>query len=225
MAIILDEFQEIKQKYMRSGPFIFEKPIQVYILAQKLEDLEKEIGELEYKYCNDKYLEEKRKEKLSKLAEQKEQYIENIKRLKDKDIYNEFLRLQLRMEKLMIGNIFEKENGKENNFNLAKYIYDKIKSFNGKEDKTKEDVLSLYKDLVIFEIDIDIIKEDCFDQESFDLYYKASERPEEFQKELYDLCEQYYKCIAIKRKIENYCFNFESKKWNENSSDFVIINV
>lgn len=227
LVTILDELQEIKQKYMHSGPFIFEKPTRVYILAQKLEDLEKEITELKYKYCDDEYLEEKRKEKLSKLTEEKEEYFEDIKGLKDKDIYKEFFGLQLRMEKLMVGDIFkkeDKEDGKENNFILAKYIYERIKMFNETGKKTKDDVLSLYKDLVIFEIDADIIKDDCFDQESFDLYYKAFERPEGIQKKLYDLCEHYYKRIALKKKIENYCFVFESKKWNENSSDFVIIN-
>lgn len=188
------------------------------------EDIEKAIDEKECQYYSDEYLDEKRKEQISKLTEEKEQYLKEIKAIKDVDIYKDFLALQMQLEKLMVGDVFGKIEEKGNNFVLAKYLYDRIKSFNEKLDKDKEDVLALYKDLVIFEIDSDIVKDGCFDQETFDLYYKTFENPEGIQAQLYELCEKYYKWLASKEQVANYEFNFIDKRWQENCADFVIIN-
>lgn len=214
---ILDSLQKIKSNYMHSGQFIFEKPTKVYLLAQKLEDVEKAIDEKECQYYSDEYLDEKRKEQISKLIEEKAQYLKEIKAIKDVDIYKDFLTLQMQLEKLMVGDVFGKSEEKENNFVLAKYLYDRIKSFNEKPDKDKKDVLALYKDLVIFEIDSDIVKNGCFDQETF-------ENLEGIQAQLYELCEKYYKRLALKVQVANYEFNFIDKRWQENCADFVIIN-
>lgn len=218
---ILDGLYAIKQNYMHSGEFVFEKPTQTYILAQQLEDIESKITEIEYNGYSDEYLDAKRKEKLSKLMEEKEEY---IKQIKDRDIYKEFVCLQSTLERLMVGDVFGKLNEAEDNFVLAKYIFDRIKEFNQKENKTKDDVLELYDDLILFNIDDDIIKDGCFDQEQFDLYYKAFERPEGIEKKLYELYEQYYKWLALKETIKQYVFNFQSKRWDEISADYVIIN-
>lgn len=116
-------------------------------------------------------------------------------------------------------------NDKEiTNFILAKYLYEKIKMFNQKSEKTKEDVLELYNDLILFNIDSDIIRNDYFDQEKYDLYYKTFEKAEGINEQLYELYEHYYKWIAVKERISKYSFNFKSKRWEENASDFVIIN-
>lgn len=167
---ILDRLQEIKSNYMHSGEFIFEKPTKVYLLAQKIGDIEKVIDEKECQYYSDEYLDEKRKEQLSKLIEEKEQYINEIKVVKDVDIYKEFSALQIQLEKLMVGNVFNKIDEQGDNFVLAKYLYERIRSFNEKADKTKADISALYEDLVIFEMDSDIVKDGCFDQERYDLY-------------------------------------------------------
>lgn len=214
---ILDSLQKIKSNYMHSGQFIFEKPTKVYLLAQKLEDVEKAIDEKGCQYYSDEYLDEKRKEQISKLIEEKAQYLKEIKAIKDVDIYKDFLTLQMQLEKLMVGDVFGKIEEKGNNFVLAKYLYDRIKSFNEKPDKDKKDVLALYKDLVIFEIDSDIVKNGCFDQETF-------ENLEGIQAQLYELCEKYYKRLALKVQVANYEFNFIDKRWQENCADFVIIN-
>lgn len=214
---ILDSLQKIKSNYMHSGQFIFEKPTKVYLLAQKLEDVEKAIDEKKCQYYSDEYLDEKRKEQISKLIEEKAQYLKEIKAIKDVDIYKDFLTLQMQLEKLMVGDVFGKSEEKGNNFVLAKYLYDRIKSFNEKPDKDKKDVLALYKDLVIFEIDSDIVKNGCFDQETF-------ENLEGIQAQLYELCEKYYKRLALKVQVANYEFNFIDKRWQENCADFVIIN-
>ena len=139
-----DGLQKIKNNYAHMIPLISEKPTQIYILMQKLEELGKEIEKEESKYCANEYLDEKRKQKLSKLIEEKEQCIEKLKVLKDKDIYKEFSCLQMQLEQLIIGDVFDKMDRQEDNFVVAKYIYNRIKTFNEKEDKTKEDVISLY---------------------------------------------------------------------------------
>ena len=54
---ILDRLQEIKSNYMHSGEFIFEKPTKVYLLAQKIGDIEKVIDEKECQYYSDECLE------------------------------------------------------------------------------------------------------------------------------------------------------------------------
>lgn len=124
----------------------------------------------------------------------------------------------------MVGDVFEKLDKTEVNFILAKYLYEKIKMFNQKSEKTKEDVLELYNDLILFNIDSDIIRNDYFDQEKYDLYYKTFEKAEGINEQLYELYEHYYKWIAVKERISKYSFNFKSKRWEENASDFVIIN-
>ena len=221
---ILDRLQEIKSNYMHSGEFIFEKPTKVYLLAQKIGDIEKVIDEKECQYYSDEYLDEKRKEQLSKLIEEKEQYINEIKVVKDVDIYKEFSALQIQLEKLMVGNVFNKIDEQGDNFVLAKYLYERIRSFNEKADKTKADISALYEDLVIFEMDSDIVKDGCFDQERYDLYYKTFENTEGIQAQLYGLCEKYYKWITLKEHVASYEFNFMDKRWQENCADFVIIN-
>lgn len=219
-----DGLQKIKNNYAHMIPLISEKPTQIYILMQKLEELGKEIEKEESKYCANEYLDEKRKQKLSKLIEEKEQCIEKLKVLKDKDIYKEFSCLQMQLEQLIIGDVFDKMDRQEDNFVVAKYIYNRIKTFNEKEDKTKEDVISLYKDLAIFEISSDVVKDGRFDQDEFDLNYKVFNKPEGMQKKLYELCEKYYKWVTLKEQVSNYKFTFEDKRWKEVSSDFVLIN-
>ena len=68
------------------------------------------------------------------------------------------------------------------------------------------------------------MKDSRFAQEEFDLFYKGLERPEGIEKKLYDLFEQYYKYRAFKELLSNYVYEFQDKRWDENSSDFVIIN-
>lgn len=219
-----DGLQKIKNDYAHMIPLIFEKPTQIYILMQKLEEVGKEIEKEESKYCANEYLDEKRKQKLSKLIEEKEQYIEKLKVIKDRDIYKEFSCLQTQLEKLIIGDVFDKMDRQEDNFVVAKYIYNRIKTFNEKEDKTKEGVISLYKDLAIFEISSDIVKDGRFNQDEFELNYKIFNKSEGMQKKLYELCEKYYKWVTLKEQVLNYKFTFEDKRWKEVSSDFVLIN-
>ena len=124
----------------------------------------------------------------------------------------------------MVGDIFMKKESEEINFILARYIYEKIKEFNQITDKDKDDVLSLYKRLVIFEIDSDIVKDSQFNQEEFDLFYKAFENPDGMEQKLYYLCELYYKRKALKNFLLKHYFEFQNNRWNENCTDFVIIN-
>lgn len=56
------------------------------------------------------------------------------------------------------------------------------------------------------------------------MYYKTFENTEGIQAQLYELCEKYYKWLALKERVANYEFNFIDKRWHENCDDFVIIN-
>lgn len=221
---ILDGLQKIKSNYAHTESLIFEKPIKVYCLSQDLENIEKAINEKKCQCCSDEYLDKKRQEQLSKLIEEKEQYIKEMKAIKNADIYKEFSILQKQLEQLMIEGVFDKSEEQSANFDLAKYLYERISEFNKKENKTKDDVLQLYKDLVIFKINSDIVKDGCFDQEKFDFYYKIYKNSEERQGKLYELCGRYYKWNALKKYVESYEFNFIDKRWQENCADFVIIN-
>ena len=220
---ILDELQIIKESYMRSGEFLLEKPTKLLLLGDEKEKLDTEISKLNCQGYFDQYLDERRKVKLFQKIEQREKILDEAK-ICDKDIYSEFKALQSSMERQLVGDVLKKMESEEDNFVLAKFIYENIKEFNDKPNKQKEDVLSLYKTLVIFEIDSDIVKDSRFDQEEFDLFYKGFERPEGIEKKLYDLCEQYYKHRAFKELLSNYVYEFQDKRWDENSSDFVIIN-
>lgn len=221
---LLDKLQMIKTSYMYSTGFVFDKPTEIYLLAQRLEEIDSEISDLECKRYSNDFFDEKRKIKISQLMEEKEQNIEKCKKLKDRNIYKEFSELQSSMERQLIEGVFEKVENKGRNFDITKYIYESIKTFNEKSNKTKEDVEALYKKLVIFEISPDVVKEDCFDQDAFDLYYRAFERPEGMEKKLYDLCERYYKYNALKNTIRKHTYEFQNRRWNENNGDFVIIN-
>lgn len=220
---ILDELQVIKESYMHSGEYLFERPTKLAILGEKIEALDTEIRKLEYQGYGDQYLDEKRKLKLFQKLEEKEKIQEEAK-LYDRNIYEDFKSIQGSIERQLVGDVFEKMESKEDNFVLSKYIYDNIKSFNEQSDKQIKDVLSLYKTLVIFEIDSDIAKGSYFDQEQFDLFYKGYERHDGIEKKLYDLCERYYKYRTLGEFLSNHDFEFQDKRWNENSSDFVIIN-
>lgn len=218
---MLDELQVIKESYMRSGPYLFEKPTKLLLLGQEKEKLDNEISKLEYQGYSDQYLDEKRKLELFQKIKEREKLLEEAKQY-DRDIYSDFQSLQKSLERQGIGDVFQKVESEEDNFILAKYIYEKIKEFN--EITDKDDVLSLYKELVIFEIDSDIVKDSYFDQEEFDLFYKAFENPDGMQQKLYSLCELYYKRKALKNYLSNHDFEFQNNRWNENSADFVIIN-
>ena len=223
---VLDRLDVIKKDYIRNGEFIFEKPTKAYVLAQKISDLQDDINELETEGYSDNFLEEKRKEKLYIMQEEKEQYTQEFNEINDRDIYVEFLRVQKELEKLMVGEVFGDEVKVTSiNYEISKYIYNRIKLFNEKINKTKEDVIDLYDDLVIFNIDLEVGPNGEFEQEEYDLFYGSMKcSNDDIKRELYKICEVYYKWIAYNRKIDNYKFDFTLSRWNEIASDFVIIN-
>ena len=162
--------------------------------------------------------------KLSELKQEGQKVVNEIKKFRDRDIYKEFCHLQSRIEQLIDEDILVRMDSSEDNFVLYKYIYDCIKEFNEKTNKDKEDVIVLYKKLVIFEISSDIMSDENFEQELFDLYYRGYEKADDIEKKLYDLFGRYYKFVFLKKKISEYSFAFKYKRWDEISSDFVIIN-
>jgi len=55
------------------------------------------------------------------------------------------------------------------------------------------------------------------------LYYKNFEEHTGFEKSLYDMCEEYYKLVAVDIFIDKYGFNMFIQKWNDNSSELVLL--
>ena len=221
---VLNKLDKIKTEYLYfDNEMLYEKPDCLYILAQKIENLNQKIKTEEFKFCEGEYLGAKQKSTISKWKEEKEQFIVKFKENQDRDIYKEFLNLQLFIEQNLFENLLKKSDLTEENFEILKYIYNCIKEFNAKEDKTKSDVALLYQKLVIFKISPDIIQNGEFDQDTFDLYYKTFEEHNGFEKSLYDMCEKFYKLIGTGNFIEKYELSLSSQKWNDNCSELVLL--
>lgn len=224
LIFTLERLQKIKSNYVHSGRYSFDKPIKAYLLAEELEDIENKIAERGFQQYSDEYLDRKRKEILFNLREKREKFIREITAIKDQNIYGEFESLQVQLEGLIIGDVLNKSRESADNFVLAKYIYDKIKNFNDKSNKTREDVSNLYKDLVIFEMDSNVVCGSNFNQELADSHLEMFANSDGVQKKLYNLCERYYKWISLKQNITSCELDFNFRRWEDISSDFVIIN-
>lgn len=221
---VLNKLEKVKTEYFYfDNDKLFEKPNCLYILAQKIESIDSTIETEELKFYEDEYLEAKQINTVSKLKDEREQYIIEYKKNQERDIYKEFVQIQSFIERNSFENLFEKSDMTEENFEILKYIYNGIKDFNTKENKNKSDVALLYEKLVLFKISSDVIQDDQFDQDTFDLYYKGFEKYEGFEKQLYDMCEKYYKLVATDSFIEKYEFNMTSQKWNDNSAELVLL--
>jgi hypothetical protein len=120
---------------------LYEKPNCLYILAQKIENLNQKIETEEFKFYEDEYLKAKQRSTISKWKKEKEQFEIEFKNNQDRDIYREFLNLQFFIEQNSFENLFEKSDLTEENFEILKHIYNCIKEFNAKENKTKSDVV------------------------------------------------------------------------------------
>lgn len=221
---VLNKLEKIKSEYIYfNKDILHERPTILYIWAQKIEAIKSEIETEELKLYDDEYLAEKQKILVSQLKEQKQGYINEAQKHQDRNIYNEFLHIQAFIERNTFENIFEKSDIKERNFLILKYFYNTIKEFNSKENKNNTDVGLLYEKLVLFKISKDIIADYQFNQDIFDLNYRGFERHDDFEKSLYDMCENYYKLVALEQFIENYEFDLPCQKWYENSSDLVLL--
>jgi len=108
---VLSKLEEIKTDYFYfDNEMLFEKPNCLYILAQKIEDLNKKIEADELKFYDDEYLDAKQQSNISKSKEEKEQFLIELKKNQDRDIYKEFLKLQFFIEQNSFENLFEKAN-------------------------------------------------------------------------------------------------------------------
>lgn len=221
---VLNKLEKVKTEYFYfDNKMLHEKPNCLYILAQNIESINSAIETEELKFYEDEYLEAKQINAVSKLKDEREQYIIELKKNQERDIYKEFIHIQSFIERNSFENLFEKSDITEENFKILKYIYNEIKDFNTKENKDKSDVALLYEKLVLFKISSDVLQEGQFDQDTFDLYYKSFEKYEGLEKQLYDICEKYYKLIATDSFIEKYEFNMDSQKWNNNSTELVLL--
>lgn len=221
---VLNKLEKVKTDYFYfDNDKLYEKPNCLYILAQKIESINSAIETEELRFYDDEYLEAKQIHIVSKLKDEREQYIIELKKNQDRDIYKEFIHIQSFIERNSFENLFAKNDISENNFEILKYIYNSIKDFNTKENKDKSDVALLYEKLVLFKISSDVVQEGQFDQDTFDLYYKGFEKTDGFEGRLYDICEKYYKLVATDSFIEKYIFNINSQKWKDNSTELVLL--
>ncbi|KXL53888.1 hypothetical protein CLNEO_11140 [Anaerotignum neopropionicum] len=221
---VLNKLEKVKTEYFYfDNDKLFEKPNCLYILAQKIESIDSTIETEELKFYEDEYLEAKQINTVSKLKDEREQYIIEYEKNQERDIYKEFIHIQSFIERNSFENLFEKSDMTEENFEILKYIYNGIKDFNTKENKDKSDVALLYEKLVLFKISSDVIQDGQFDQDTFNLYYKGFEKYEGFEKQLYDMCEKYYKLVATDSFIKKYEFDMTSTKWDDNSAELVLL--
>lgn len=80
---VLNKLQKIKEEYFYfDNEVVFENPNCVYILAQRIESIDKEIAIEESNYSNDEYLKARQKSKISELKEQKEECVRELKKIK-----------------------------------------------------------------------------------------------------------------------------------------------
>lgn len=222
---VLSELEKIKNDYFYFDKnHFFDKPNQCYILVQEIKNLDSKIHELESSGYSDEYLDSILKDKLMALYKQKEDYINEFKKYKDRDIFYEFIKIQSFIEQNSYGKeFFEKSDIKDENYVILKFIFTAIKDLNEKPDKEKADVSDLFEKLILFKISSDIIVDDKFSQDNFDLC-KGFASPDGFEKKLYDTYEKYYKLVTINKFITNYVFDLCSQKWQENNSDLVLLN-
>lgn len=221
---VLDKLIKIKRDYFYFDKnHLFEKPNLYYIIAQNIEDIDLKIRELESSGYSDIYLDDKRKDKLLNLYNQKDDFIAKLKENKDRNIYNEFNEIQSFIERNSYGKEFFKKNDMtDENYIILRFIFNTIKSFNDKPNKVIADVADLYEKLILFEISSDIIVNDQFNQDNFDIC-KLSANSEGLEKSLYDTYEKYYKLDCLEKSVANYIFDLLDLKWQDNNSDLVLI--
>ena len=80
MIDLLDDFAEIKTNYFRFDNKIFDKPNILYILSQKIEDIDNKIDEEKLKTYDNELLRNEKLATLAKLEKEKEELIKELKR-------------------------------------------------------------------------------------------------------------------------------------------------
>jgi hypothetical protein len=222
---LLGNLSEIKTNYFRFDNKIFDKPNILYILSQKIEDIEKKIDEENFKVYDNELLRNERLVTLAKLEKEKEELLEELKNNSSRSIYNEFEAIYKKIhEATNNGKILEID---ENSIALmaTRKLYELLEEFVKTQNKSKEDVINLYDQIPLFSFDDNIVLNEEFDQEEFDLYYRhgfsakySDENP------LFIVCENYYKLERLKNSILIYNLNWSNQKWQKYSDELVMIN-
>lgn len=89
---VLNKLEKVETEYFYfDNDKLFEKPNCLYILAQKIESIDSTIETEELKFYEDEYLEAKQINTVSKLKDEREQYIIEYEKNQERDIYKEFI--------------------------------------------------------------------------------------------------------------------------------------
>mgnify|MGYP007112379833 FL=1 len=222
---LLGNLSEIKTNYFRFENKIFDKPNILYILSQKIEDIDKIIDEENFTVYDNELLRNERLVTLAKLEKEKEELLEELKKNSSRSIYNEFEAIYKKMHEATNNRkIIEID---ENSIALmaTRKLYELLEEFVKTQNKSEEDVINLYDQIPLFSFDDNIVLNEELDQEEFDLYYPhgfsakySDENP------LFIVCENYYKLERLKNSILIYNLNWSNQKWQKYSDELVMIN-
>ena len=225
MIDLLDDFAEIKTNYFRFDNKIFDKPNILYILSQKIEDIDNKIDEEKLKTYDNELLRNEKLATLAKLEKEKEELIKELKKNSSRTVYNEFEVIYKKIyEAAYEGKLFELEKSSAV-IVATREIYNLLAEFVEIRNKSEEDVIKIYDQIPLFSFDDRIVLSEKFEQEEFDLYYRqgfstnySDDNP------IFLACENYYKLKRLANSINNYDLKWSNLKWQKYSDELVMIN-
>ncbi|SCY25613.1 hypothetical protein [Alkaliphilus peptidifermentans] len=225
---VLLRLENIKKDYFAFDQYVFERPSILLKLSSEIEKLEENLTDLKQEMVvlsqseNPIISREKALQILNieeQIKEKKKEIYINIER----DVYKEFMLIQQYIDSNLIEGWYEKidDSGKVN-LKIFKYIYDNINEFNNLQDKTKENVVQLYKTLLMYEIRLDdtIINDNRFDEEMFQFFY--GERYKEHP--MIEIYKDFYHQEFLHKIISNYKFNILNQRWDILKDGLVLLN-
>ena len=221
---IFDDLERIKREYFRFGTMIYECPNICYQSGFQLEEIEKEISDLESKSFNNVILEQNRIKELALLEDKKKKVIKNFKDNSERVIYTEFIRTKYIFDnEIIAGNV---DAIKEDNLvgRVIKELYKDITEFLLIENKTKEDVIKLYDKIPIFDMNHKELLSPDFNEEDYEFFDKTT-LESKFGKDnaLVDACKYYFDYKRVMQKEIEFCFEWHTDKWVKYKDEMVLL--
>jgi hypothetical protein len=217
---VLLKLKNISDNYFHFDQHIFEKPNCLYIFGQRLKEIENEIKEVELNTYDSTILDQNKQIRIAQLLEAKQQVMKDFKNNQERDIYIEFKNIQKYIDNNLMEGLIEKLDQNVPTSQGLFYIYTIIKNFNNLSPHTKDDVIKIYKDLLVFEISNDVTDKEVFNQDEFDLFYEARYGKDP----IYSICKDFYKLLELEKKINSFSFKYYNSRWKEVSNNLVMLN-